>query len=178
VLCGGLTVGCVFLLEGSPGTGKTTMALRFLLEGARKASLLLYVTLSETASELRATAASHGWKLDDSIELLEGGAARKPAGCRPAQSLLYSSDLELGETTKLIFQALERTRRGRVVIDSLSEISCLAQSSLRYRRQTLPMKHYFGRHRSHCAPARRPATPTLPTGPFTASPTASCGWKS
>src|SRR4029453_2967321 len=117
VLCGGLTVGCVFLLEGSPGTGKTTMALRFLLEGAKEGEPTLYVTLSETANELRATAASHGWKLDDSIELLGVGGPESLLDADQQPSLLYSSDLELGETTKLIFQALERTKARRVVID-------------------------------------------------------------
>ncbi|MBL6614470.1 MAG: AAA family ATPase [Reyranella sp.] len=146
ILMGGLASGRVFLLEGSPGTGKTTIALRFLLEGAAAGERGLYVTLSETAQELRATAQSHGWQLGDNIEIFEVVPPESLLDSKQQQSLLYSSDLELGETTKLIFEAVERTKAARIVIDSLSEIRLLAQSSLRYRRQILAMKHYFSRH--------------------------------
>ena len=147
ILLGGLATGRVFLLEGSPGTGKTTMALRFLLEGARSGQRGLYVTLSETAPELRHTAEVHGWSLDDDkIEIFEVVPPESLLDADQQQSLLYSSDLELGETVKLIFQAVERSRAQRIVLDSLSEIRLLAQSSLRYRRQILAMKHYFARH--------------------------------
>jgi circadian clock protein KaiC len=144
VLGGGFTRGCLFLLEGNPGTGKTTMALRFLLEGAAAGERNLYITLSETKSELLNGAASHGWTLDSNIEVFE----LQPDSTLDAdqqQSLLYSSELELGETVKLIFDAVERTKPDRIVLDSLSEIRLLAQSSLRYRRQLLALKHYFAR---------------------------------
>jgi circadian clock protein KaiC len=146
ILCGGLADGRLFLLEGSPGAGKTTIALRFLLEGAELGERGLYVTLSETAAELHSTARSHDWIVDDKIEVFEVVPPESLLDADQQQSLLYSSDLELGETTKLIFQAVERTKAKRIVVDSLSEIRLLGQSSLRYRRQILAMKHYFARH--------------------------------
>ncbi|MGR3593588.1 MAG: ATPase domain-containing protein [Limimaricola soesokkakensis] len=145
VLSGGLTRNHVFLLEGAPGTGKTTTAMRFLLEGAERGEACLYVTLSETEEELHDSAASHGWTLDNRISIFEVVPAESLLDADQQQSLLYSSDLELGEATRQIFAAFERIRPQRVVIDSLSEIRLLAQGSLRYRRQILAMKHYFAR---------------------------------
>jgi circadian clock protein KaiC len=145
VLGGGFSTGNVFLLEGRPGTGKTTIALRFLIEGAVRGERGLYITLSETAGELRLGAQSHGWRLDESIEVFELVPPESLLDADQQQSLLYSSDLELGETTKLVFEAFERVKPKRVVLDSLSEIRLLAQSSLRYRRQILAFKHYFAR---------------------------------
>jgi circadian clock protein KaiC len=144
VLCGGLERGRVFLLEGSPGTGKTTIATQFLLEGAACGERGLYITLSETEGELRASAVSHGWSLAD-IDVYELVPPESLLDEEQQQSLLYSSDLELGETTRRIFEAFERVRPSRVVLDSLSEIRLLAQSSLRYRRQVLALKHYFAK---------------------------------
>src|ERR1700716_796276 len=145
ILSGGFSRGHVFLVEGAPGTGKTTVALQFLLEGARAGEECLYITLSETERELREGAASHGWALDDGIEVFELLPPESLLDSEQQQSLLYSSDLELGETTKQIFEAVERARPTRVVLDSLSEIRLLAQSSLRYRRQILAIKHYFAK---------------------------------
>ena len=141
VLGGGFTRGCLFLLEGMPGTGKTTIALRFLLQGARANEPTLYITLSETREELLNGAASHGWSVPDSVEIFELQPPETLLNPDQQQSLLYSSDLELGETTKLIFDAVERAKPTRIVLDSLSEIRLLAQSSLRYRRQLLAIKH-------------------------------------
>ena len=146
ILAGGFAKGRVFLLEGTPGTGKTTIALRFLMEGAEEGEQGLYVTLSETANELRTAASSHGWELGDMIEVFEVVPPESLLDAGQQQSLLYASDLELGETTKLIFEAVERTQAKRIVLDSLSEIRLLGQSSLRYRRQILALKHYFARH--------------------------------
>src|SRR3979490_1700832 len=145
ILSGGFTRGHVFLMEGAPGTGKTTVALQFLLQGAKAGEKCLYITLSETERELRDGAASHGWSLDDGIEVFELLPPESLLDSDQQQSLLYSSDLELGETTKQIFEAVERARPTRVVLDSLSEIRLLAKSSLRYRRQILAIKHYFAK---------------------------------
>lgn len=146
ILSGGLARDRVYLLEGNPGTGKTTAALQFLLEGAARGEKGLYVTLSESEVELRDGARSHGWMLDAHIEIFELVPPESLLDADQQQSLLYSSDLELGETTRLIFEAVERVKPVRVVLDSLSEIRLLAQSSLRYRRQILALKHYFARH--------------------------------
>ena len=148
VLVGGLRRGRVYLLEGSPGTGKTTIATQFLLAGAAVGERGLYITLSETEEELRETAVSHGWKFEPPTEVFELVPPESLLDDDQQQSLLYSSDLELGETTKRIFEAIERVNPSRIVLDSLSEIRLLAQSSLRYRRQVLAMKHYFSRNDS------------------------------
>src|ERR1700716_1662613 len=145
ILSGGFSRGHLFLVEGAPGTGKTTIALQFLLKGAQAGEKCLYITLSETENELRDGAASHGWKLGDGIEVFELLPPESLLDSEQQQSLLYSSDLELGETTKQIFEAVDRVRPDRVVLDSLSEIRLLAQSSLRYRRQILAIKDYFAK---------------------------------
>jgi len=144
ITTGGLTRGRLFLLEGSPGTGKTTIATQFLMSGAKAGERSLYITLSETEDELRVGAQSHGWSLDG-IDIFELVPPESLLDEQQQQSLLYSSDLELGETTRRIFQAFEKVKPSRVVLDSLSEIRLLAQSSLRYRRQILALKHYFAR---------------------------------
>lgn len=145
IMCGGFAKGRVFLLEGSPGTGKTTTAVQFLLTGAAAGERGLYITLSETEAELRESSMSHGHDIGDRFEIFELVPPETLLDAEQQQSLLYSSDLELGETTRAIFEAFERVRPDRIVIDSLSEIRLLAQSSLRYRRQILAMKHYFSR---------------------------------
>ncbi|MBB4155328.1 circadian clock protein KaiC [Sphingomonas jinjuensis] len=144
ILGGGLERGRTYLLEGAPGAGKTTIAMQFLMQGAAADESCLYVTLSETEDELLATARSHGWDMSG-IEIYELVPPENLLDEDQQQSLLYSSDLELGETTRRIFEAFERIKPRRVVLDSLSEIRLLAQSSLRYRRQVLALKHYFSR---------------------------------
>ncbi|RAU48081.1 MULTISPECIES: ATPase domain-containing protein [unclassified Pseudomonas] len=146
VLSGGLSRNHVFLLEGEPGTGKTTIALQFLMAGAAAGERCLYITLSETEQELRDGAQSHGWSLGPNIDVFELTPPEDLLDAEHQQSLLYSSDLELGEATRQIFEVVERVRPSRVVIDSLSEIRLLAQASLRYRRQILAIKHYFVRY--------------------------------
>src|SRR5260370_10412384 len=145
ILSGGFSRGHMFLVEGAPGTGKTTIALQFLMEGAQAGEKCLYITLAETERELREGPASQGWALEDGIEVFELLPPESLLDSEQQQSLLYSSDLELGETTKQIFGAVERARPSRVVLDSLSEIRLLAQSSLRYRRRILAIKHYFAK---------------------------------
>ena len=146
ILSGGLAKGRLFLVEGSPGTGKTTLASQFLLAGVEAGEKVLYITLSETDEELRDGAASHGWTFGENFVVFELVPPESLLNEEQQQSLLYSSDLELGETTKRIFEAFERVKPSRVVLDSLSEIRLLAQSSLRYRRQVLALKHYFSHH--------------------------------
>jgi circadian clock protein KaiC len=145
ILSGGLARGRLFLVEGEPGSGKTTLALQFVLAGAEAGERSLYITLSETETELRQGAASHGWALGDEITIFELNPPESVLDPGQQQSLLYSSDLELGEITKQIFDTVERVKPARVVVDSLSEIRLLAQSSLRYRRQILAIKHYLAR---------------------------------
>jgi circadian clock protein KaiC len=148
VLIGGLRRDRLYLFEGSPGAGKTTLALQFLLEGARLGEKGLYITLSESEAELREIIASHGWSIDDHIHIFELVPPENLLDEKQQQSLLYSADLELGETTQRMFEAVGRTEPSRIVIDSLSEIRLLAQSSLRYRRQILALKHYFSQRRA------------------------------
>ncbi|WP_221400951.1 ATPase domain-containing protein [Parvularcula dongshanensis] len=145
ILGGGLQCEHTFLLEGHPGTGKTTIALDFLLAGAREGERGLYITLSETEAELRASAAAHGWTLPEEITVFELVPPESLLDADQQQSLLYSSDLELGETTRMIFDAIDRVKPDRIVLDSLSEIRLLAESSLRYRRQVLALKHDFAK---------------------------------
>jgi circadian clock protein KaiC len=148
VLGGGLARNRLHLLEGSPGTGKTTIALQFLLAGAAAGEVGIYVSLAETENELRDGARSHGWTIGPEIEIFELVPPESVLDPDQHQSLLYSSDLELGETARRIFETIERLKPKRVVIDSLSEIRLLAQSSLRYRRQILGLKHYFAQSNS------------------------------
>jgi circadian clock protein KaiC len=148
ILEGGLARNRLHLLEGTPGTGKTTMALQFLLAGAEDGETGLYVSLAETEQELREGAASHGWTIDKLVKICELVPPESVLDPEQHQSLLYSSDLELGETIERIFSAIEENRPQRIIIDSLSEIRLLAQSSLRYRRQILALKHFFARNKS------------------------------
>ncbi len=141
VLAGGLTRDRLYLVEGRPGTGKTTLSLQFLLEGVARGEKGLYVTLSESADELRAGAASHGWSLDgiDVYELVS------ELGLDPdsEQSILHPSDVELGETVREVMERVDALQPARIVFDSLSELRLLAQNPLRYRRQILALKQFF-----------------------------------
>src|SRR5258708_22237109 len=134
ILSGGFSRGHVFLVEGAPGTGKTTIALQFLMEGAKAGEKCLYITLSETEQELRDGATSHGWALDDRIEVFELLPPESLLDSDQQQSLLYSSDLELGETTKQIFAAAARGPPRQAVHDTPSTSKLAAPSAVRYRR--------------------------------------------
>lgn len=146
VLCGGLDPDRLYLVEGEPGTGKTTLALQFLLEGARRGETGLYVTLSESERELRLVAKRHGWSLDDIsvFELVPPEASLDP---EKELTLFHPAELELTETSKMIFDRVTAVEPTRVVFDSLSEMRLLAQNSLRYRRQILALKHFFAGRR-------------------------------
>lgn len=140
VLCGGLDPERLYLIEGEPGTGKTTLALQFLLEGARRGEKGLYVTLSESERELRLVAKRHGWSLND-ISIFELVPPEPALDPEQALTLFHPAELELSETSKLIFDRVAEVEPTRVVFDSLSEMRLLAQNSLRYRRQILALKH-------------------------------------
>lgn len=142
VLAGGLTPGRVYLLEGSPGSGKTTLGLQFLREGVRQGERCLYITLSETSEELASVVASHGWSLDG-IDLFELTAAEEFIQDGRHQTVLHPWEVELGAIVDLIKKKVSETNPSRVVFDSLSELRLLAQDSLRYRRQVLGLKQYF-----------------------------------
>jgi circadian clock protein KaiC len=142
VLGGGFTPDRVYLVEGNPGSGKTTLALRWLLEGEKLGEKGIYVTLSETRIELTAVARSHGWLLGG-IQILELVAPESELEPDNQNAMFQPSEVELGVTTKAILAEVERTRPRRIVIDSLSEMRLLAQSPLRYRRQILALKQYF-----------------------------------
>ena len=142
LLDGGLPAQRLHLIEGHPGTGKTTLALRFLLEGQCLGERCLYVTMSETAVELRAVANSHGWTLDG-IEVLE--LARPETLATEQYTLYHPSEIELGDMAKAVLEVIDRTAPSRVVLDSLSEMRLLARDPLRYRRQILAFKEYFSK---------------------------------
>jgi circadian clock protein KaiC len=142
VLGGGLDPDRLYLIEGEPGTGKTTLALQFLLEGIRFGERGLYVTLSESEEELRLVAARHGWSVGDLsiFELVPPEASLDP---EREQTLFHPAEMELAETMAMIFDRVDDIAPTRVVFDSLSEMRLLAQNPLRYRRQILALKHFF-----------------------------------
>ncbi|HET9651321.1 MAG TPA: ATPase domain-containing protein [Usitatibacter sp.] len=142
ILYGGLTPFRLYLIEGVPGSGKTTLALQYLLEGARLGEKVLYVTLSETEEELRAMARSHGWNLEN-VEIRE--LVPPEDSLQPAEqyTMFHPAEVELSETTRTILSDVERLKPTRLVFDSLSELRLLAGDPLRYRRQLLALKQFF-----------------------------------
>src|SRR5690349_12238662 len=142
VLGGGLTPHRLYLVDGNPGSGKTTLALQYLLEGIKQGEKCLYITLSETKEELSAGAASHGWSLDG-VEIVELVAEESDLDGESQVTMYHSSEVELTETTRRVLDAVEKTNPSRIVFDSLSELRLLAQNSLRYRRQILALKQFF-----------------------------------
>jgi len=147
ILGGGIDPERMYLFEGQPGSGKTTLALEFLLEGVRRGEPTLYITLSETERELRLVAKRHGWSLRG-ITIFE--LIPPETSLDPSQELtvLHPAEMELSETTQMIFARVEALSPARIVVDSLSELRLLAQSPLRYRRQILALKHFFSGRKS------------------------------
>jgi circadian clock protein KaiC len=141
ILDGGFPPDRLYLIQGDPGTGKTTLAVQFLLEGVRRGERVLFMALSETRDELVTVARSHGWSLDG-IDVFELSAAQQN---RPAEqnTLFLPSEVELNEITQVLLDEVERLKPTRVVLDSLSELRLLAQNPLRFRRQILALKQYF-----------------------------------
>jgi circadian clock protein KaiC len=142
ILKGGFIANRLYLLDGQPGAGKTTFALQFLREGAMQGQKCLYVTLSESRAELESGAGSHGWSLDG-IEILELIAGEEELRSNEPLTMLPVSEVELGDTTRRMLDAIERSAPHRVVLDSLSEFRLLAQNSLRYRRQIFAIKQFL-----------------------------------
>lgn len=142
ILRGGFTPNRLYLIAGVPGSGKTTMALQFLLEGVRRGETVLYVTLSETEEELRDVSASHGWSLEG-VGIRELMATEGSLHPDDQYTMFHPSEVELNETTRAILADVEQKKPTRVVFDSLSELRLLAANPLRYRRQILALKQFF-----------------------------------
>src|SRR5689334_7860181 len=141
LLRGGLPAHRIHLIEGHPGSGKTTLGLQFLLEGARRGESCMYITLSETAEELRANAASHGWDLSGiHVQELQPAENLRP---EEQYTLFHPSEIELGDLSRNVFEAVETFKPARAVLDSVSDMRLLARDSLRYRRQILGLKQFF-----------------------------------
>jgi circadian clock protein KaiC len=143
ILGGGLPRSCLYLIDGNPGVGKTTLALQFLLQGIiKEQERCLYITLSETKIELDAVARSHGWSLEG-IAIIELSAIERALAGKAQNTMFQSAEVELNHLSKLLLDELDRTKPARVVLDSLSELRLLAQNPLRYRRQILTFKQRF-----------------------------------
>lgn len=147
ILDGGLPGDCFYLLQGEPGSGKTTLALQFLLEGVRRGERTLYITLSETKAELLKVARSHGWTLD-AIPLFELSAIDSLVRPEAHTTVFHSSELELTKVSDLLLEEIRKTQPTRIVFDSLSEFRLMAETALRYRRQLLNLKQEFAKYRS------------------------------
>ncbi len=142
ILEGGFPAHRIYLIEGEPGSGKTTLALQFLMEGARLGETGLYITLSETPEELRAVAKSHGWVLEG-FEIFEVVPPLNSLKPETQYTIFHPAEIELGETMNAMLKEFERVKPKRVVIDSLSEMRLLAREPLRFRRQVLALKQYL-----------------------------------
>jgi circadian clock protein KaiC len=142
ILGGGFIAERMYLIDGNPGAGKTTFAMQFLSQGIADGETCLYLTLSETAQELRSAAESHSWSLEG-IEIVELIVEPSELEGDGQLTMLHTSEVELTETTQKLIAAIDRHNPSRLVLDSLSEMRLLAQSSLRYRRQVLALKQLF-----------------------------------
>jgi circadian clock protein KaiC len=142
ILRGGMPRDRMYVIEGDPGAGKTTLALQFLLEGNQAGESVLYVTLSETAEELQEVAESHGWSLEG-VNLLELGTLGERLEQEAGYTVYHPADVELGETTKRIREEVNRLEPSRVVLDSVSELKVLSETNARYRREILGLKQFF-----------------------------------
>jgi circadian clock protein KaiC len=144
ILRGGLTPNRFYLIEGDPGSGKTTIALQFLLAGVARGERCLFVSLSETEEELRASARSHGWSLDG-IEILEVIPSEAALKQDARYTIYHPSEVELSATIGRVLEHAQRLSPSRLIIDSLAELRLLAEDALRYRRQVMALKQFFSR---------------------------------
>lgn len=147
IIGGGLPCNCFYLVQGDPGSGKTTLALQFLFEGRNRGESVLYITLSETRDELERVATSHGWSLDG-IPLLEFSAIESLLQPESQTTVFHASEMELGKVARLLRDEITKYQPKRVVFDSLSEFRLLAETPLRYRRQLLTMKQELAKQGS------------------------------
>jgi circadian clock protein KaiC len=147
ILGGGLPPRCFYLIQGDPGSGKTTLALQFLLEGLRRGEKVFYITLSETKEELLQVAQSHNWSLDG-IPLLELSAIEALLRPEAQTTVFHPSEMELSKVTNLLLEETRKVNPARVVFDSLSEFRLIAETPLRYRRHLLNLKQEFARYGS------------------------------
>ncbi len=145
IIDGGLPAHCFYLVQGDPGSGKTTLALQFLLEGLRHGEKVFYITLSETKEELLRVARSHGWSLDG-IHLLEMSAIENLLPAEAQTTVFHPSEIELVKVSNLLMDEFQKVQPARVVFDSLSEFRLMAETPLRYRRQLLNIKQEFAKH--------------------------------
>lgn len=142
VLAGGFPRNYLYLIQGNPGTGKTTLAMQFLIEGALQGENVLYITFSETKSELESVAHSHGWDLSN-INILELSSFSANLIATTQNTLFHASEMELNNVIKLLLDKIKEVNATRIVFDSVSELRLLAETSLRYRRQMLAFKDFF-----------------------------------
>jgi len=147
ILAGGLPRGCFYLVQGDPGSGKTTLALQFLLEGVRRGENVFYITLSETREELLKVAVSHGWSLDK-IPVLDLSAIEVLLQPEAQTTVFHPSEIQLTKVSRLLLDEVAKLRAARIAFDSLSEFRLMAETALRYRRELLKLKQEFSRYKS------------------------------
>src|SRR6266481_7158490 len=147
ILAGGLPRGCFCLIQGDPGSGKTTLALQFLLEGLRRGENVFYITLSETKQELLQVARSHGWSIDK-IPVFDLSAIENLLRPEAQTTVFHPSEVELTKVSQLLLDEVRKVKPKRVAFDSLSEFRLMAETALRYRRQLLVLKRQFAKYKS------------------------------
>lgn len=145
ILNGGFPLNRLYLMQGEPGTGKTTIAFQFLLEGVRAGEKCLYISFSESREELETVATSHGWDISK-LNMLELGSIEDQLKPESQNTVFHPSEVEMNQTTSVLYSEIERIRPTRIVFDSISEMRMLAESSLRYRRQMLALKQFFAKY--------------------------------
>ena len=147
ILGGGFPENRLYLIQGEPGTGKTTMAFQYLIEGLKIGQTCLYISFSESREELETVAASHGWDISK-LNMLELGSIEDQLKPESQNTVFYPSEVEMNQTTSVLYSTVEKLKPHRIVFDSISEMRMLAESSLRYRRQMLALKQFFAK--LHC----------------------------